>query len=123
MPEPIAEHLTSPQPSGEGASTAAAFEPAWALLVGGAAGAVGFFLFALFVGAKWAIAIAAAAAIVAFARRERIASFALLVAGALSAIALVPSTTALFIAALAFGAGLALAAREYARRHASALVP
>jgi hypothetical protein len=68
MSEPIEEHLTSRSPS---VATSAAPEPPWALLVGGTSGALWFFLFALLVGAKWAIAVAAAVAIVALVRRMR----------------------------------------------------
>jgi len=116
MSEPIAEHLTSPTPSGVSIT---ALEPPWTLIVGGVAGAIGFFLSAMFFGARWAIAAAVVAAIVALVKRVRSAAIAFVVAGALAAIGLAPSTIVLFFASLAFGAGLALAARAYARRHAN----
>ena len=119
MTEPIAEHLTCRTPTDASGASARALEPPWALSVGGIAGAICFFFFALLVGAKWAIAAAAVAAIVAFVKRVPIAASAFVVAGALSAIGSATSTTVLFIASLAFGAGLALAARAFARRHAS----
>jgi hypothetical protein len=102
-----------------GGATIAAAEPPWALTTGAIAGALCFFLFALLFGARWAIAVAVVAAITALAKRVRLAAIAFVVAGALSAIGLAPSVAALFIASLAFGAGLALATREFWRRHAS----
>jgi hypothetical protein len=122
MSEPSAEHLTSQMrtdANAAGRATMAAVEPPWALTAGGIAGALCFFLFALLFGARWAIGVAAVAAILALAKRMRLAAITLAVAGALSAIGLAPSVAALFIASLAFGAGLALAAREFWRRHAS----
>jgi hypothetical protein len=116
MTEPITEHLTSRTPSD---GSAAALEPPWALSVGGIAGATGFFLFAMFFGIRWAIVAAVVGAIVALVKREWSAAIAFVIAGALAAIGLAPSTTVLFFASLAFGAGLALAARVYARTHAS----
>lgn len=118
MTEPNKELLTSEMRSDANSAsraTIAAPEPPWALLVGGISGALWFFLFALLFGARWAIAVAAAAAIVALVRRMRIEAIAFVAAGALSAIGLVPSTTALFVASLAFGAGLATTARDAAR--------
>jgi hypothetical protein len=122
MSEPSAEHLTSqirPDANAAGGSSIASAEPPWALTTGGIGGALCFFLFALLFGARWAIAVAAVAAIVALAKRIRIAAIAFIVAGALSAVGRSPSPTVLFIASLAFGAGLVLAAREFWRRHAS----
>lgn len=119
MTEPIAEHLTSPTPSAAGAGLAA-LEPPWALSVGGIAGVVCFFLFAMLFGARWAIATAVVGAIVALAKHVRLAAIAFVAAGALAAIALAPSTIALFAASLAFGAGLAFAARAFAHRHSGA---
>jgi len=121
MTEPIAEHLTSRAPSDASSANTAALEPPWALSVGGVAGAICFFLFAMFVGAKWAVAATAVAAIVALVKRVPLAASVFVIAGVLSAIGSAPSTTMLFIASLAFGAGLALAARAYARRHASVM--
>jgi hypothetical protein len=117
MSETIAEHLTSPTPGDAGM---AALEPPWALSVGGIAGAVCFFLFAMLFGVKWAIAAAAVAAIVALVKREWIAAIAFVVAGVLALIGSAPSTALLFVASLAFGAGLVFAARAYARTHAAA---
>ena len=119
MTEPIAEHLTSRTPSDASGASARALEPPWALSVGGIAGTICFFLFAMFVGATWAIAAAVAAAVVALVKRVPIAASAFVIAGALSAIGAATSTTVLFMASLAFGAGLALASRAFARRHAS----
>ena len=119
MSDSIAEHLTSQPSSGASASEGSTFEPVWALVVGGLAGAVCFFLFALLFGARWALAVAAASAIVAFLRCARIAGIAFIAAAALAAIGAAPSTSFLFIGSLAFGAGLAVAARDYARAHAS----
>ena len=123
MSEPIAEHLTSHSPSAASASPPSTFEPAWALVVGGLAGAVWFFLSALLFGARWALAIAVIAAIVALMRRARIPTIAFVAAGALALIGSAPSTSILFIASLAFGGGLAVAAREYARARASGVAP
>jgi hypothetical protein len=117
MTEPIAEHLTSRAPASAVAASADVLEPPWALSLGGLAGAACFFLFAMLFGVRWAIAAAAAAALVALVKHERIGSISFVAAGALSAIALAPSTAALFIASLAFGGGLAFAARAYARTH------
>ncbi|HMI58194.1 MAG TPA: hypothetical protein VK511_09100, partial [Gemmatimonadaceae bacterium] len=53
-----------------------ALEPPWTLIVGGVAGAIGFFLSAMFFGARWAIAAAVVAAIVALVKRVRSAAIA-----------------------------------------------
>jgi hypothetical protein len=122
MSEPSAEHLTSQMRPGAhtaGGASIASVEPPWALIAGGIAGALCFFLFALLFGARWAIAVAVVAAIIAFAKRNRTAAIAFVVAAAISAMGLAPSVAVLFIASLVFGAGLALAAREFWRRHVS----
>jgi hypothetical protein len=124
MSDPSAEHLTSRTPSGALASAPATLEPTWALLVGSLAGAACFFLFALLFGARWAIAVAVVASIVALARRMRIGAVAFIAAAALAvlaAIGAVSPVSVLFVAGLLFGAALAIAARDYARAHGSAV--
>ncbi|MDQ2767016.1 MAG: hypothetical protein M3Y30_07645 [Gemmatimonadota bacterium] len=89
-------------------------EPVWALLTGGVAGALGFFLWALLFGARGAIVVAVVALIAALVKRMRTAAIAFVAGGALAAIGAATSTTVLFIASLTFGVGLALAARAIA---------
>jgi hypothetical protein len=87
-------------------------EPLAALVVGGIAGALTFALCVLFLGAAAGIAIALVAAVVTLARRRVIDASIFLAAAALCAASLLPSTLAVFVAALAFGAGLALVAHS-----------
>jgi hypothetical protein len=87
-------------------------EPLAALVVGAVAGALTFALCVLFIGAAAGITIALVAAVVMLARRRVIDASIFLAAAALCAASLLPSTLAVFVAALAFGAGLARVARS-----------
>src|SRR5665647_2298011 len=99
MNEPIPEQLTPPTS-----------EPGWALVAGGSLGAICFFLFALLFGATLAIAI-----VVSLVRGRRRTAIVFFAAGLSAALGHAPSTTALFISSLVFGAGLALVARDVVR--------
>jgi hypothetical protein len=94
------------------ASAGDAAEPLGALLIGGVFGAIGFALSALWFGAVVGIEIALVAAIIAFVRRARGPASIFVASAALCAIALLPSTIAIFAAGLCFGYGVALAARR-----------
>jgi hypothetical protein len=87
-------------------------EPLAALLVGGVFGTIGFALSALWLGAVVGIEIALVAATIAFVQRARGPALNFVAAGALCAIALLPSTIAIIAAALCFANGLMLAARR-----------
>jgi len=104
MNEPIPEQLTPPTS-----------EPGWALVAGGSLGAICFFLFALLFGATWAIATIAIAIVVSLVRGRRRTAIVFFAAGLSAALGHAPSTTALFISSLVFGAGLALVARDVVR--------
>jgi predicted lipid-binding transport protein (Tim44 family) len=91
--------------------SASALEPLWARIVGGLAGALGFALCVLLFGAPIGIAIAIAAALIAFVRRATVVAMLFAVAAAICAIALAGSTVAVFISSLAFGEALARSAR------------
>ncbi len=86
-------------------------EPLWARIVGGLAGALGFALCVLLFGALTGIAIAIVAALIAFVRRAPTVALLFAVAAVICAISLAPSTIAIFVSSLAFGEGLARAAR------------
>jgi len=104
MNEPIPEQLTPPTS-----------EPGWALVAGGSLGAICFFLFALLFGATWAIATIAIVIVVSLVRGRRRTAIVFFAAGLSAALGHAPSTTALFISSLVFGAGLALVARDVVR--------
>ena len=81
--------------------------PPWALLAGGALGAICFALCALFLGHVTGIAIGLVLAIVALARRAVQAAVLFVAAAALCGAGLfVAPATAIFAAALCFGGGL-----------------
>jgi hypothetical protein len=110
---------SDPPPPSAPAGAGDQLEPLGALLVGGVCGAIGFALCALWLGPMAGIVIALVAAIIAFARRAPGPASNFVAAAALCAIALMPSTIAIFAAALCFGYGVVLAARY--PRHAAAL--
>jgi uncharacterized membrane protein YccC len=90
-----------------------ALEPLWARIVGGLAGALGFALCVLLFGPRIGIAIAIAAALIAFVRRAPAVAMLFAVAAAICAIALAASTIAIFISAIAFGEALVRSARPH----------
>lgn len=81
------------------------------MTVGATFGAVAFALCALWLGPVAGLAIALASTLRALWRRHAWSALAFVVAGALSAAAFRPSTTLLLLAALVYGAGLALASK------------
>ena len=90
---------------------ASSAEPLPALIVGGAFGAIAFALCALWLGAAAGIVLALAAAVIALARRAWMTAIIFVAAAGLSAVALIPSTIAVFVAAISFGEGLTRVAR------------
>lgn len=82
-----------------------------ARIVGGAFGAIGFALCALWLGGSVGIVIALVAALVALAHRAWMTATIFVASAALSAVALTPSTIAVFVAAIFFGEGLTRVAR------------
>ena len=101
--------MTNPNPILE-ASTGES-EPLPALLVGALFGAIAFALCALWLGATVGIVIALVAALAALVRGAWMTAIIFVAAAALSAVALIPSTIAVFVAAISFGEGLARVAR------------
>jgi hypothetical protein len=101
--------MTNPVSTREGHASSA--EPLAALVVGGAFGAVAFALCALWIGATAGIVLALAAAVLALARRAWMTATVFVTAAALSAVALIPSTIAVYLAAISFGEGLTRVAR------------
>jgi|GEM_PF-4072618 hypothetical protein len=93
----------------------AAVEPASALAIGGVLGATTFFLFALLLGPRAAMAVAGIATVIAVLRRVPVAAIVFAAATALAAVALLSSTGALVGAAAAFGVALAILARSRMR--------
>ena len=91
--------------------SASSLEPLWARVVGGLAGALGFALCVLLFGPLTGIAIAVAAALIAFVRRAPAVAMLFAVAAAICAIALAASTIAIFVSSLAFGEALARSVR------------
>jgi len=83
-----------------------------AAVVGATAGAIAFALCTLWLGAPVGMLIALASTLHALARRHALAALTFVAAGTLPAFALRPSTTLVLVAALVYGAGLALASRR-----------
>jgi p-aminobenzoyl-glutamate transporter AbgT len=83
-----------------------------AAIVGATAGAIAFALCTLWLGAPVGIVIALASTLYALARRHPLAALTFVAAGTLAAFALRPSTALVLVAALVYGAGLALASRR-----------
>jgi hypothetical protein len=84
----------------------------FASFIGATAGAIAFALCTLWLGAPAGIVIALASTLHALARRHPLASLTFVTAGTLAALALRPSTTLVLVAALVYGAGLALVSRR-----------
>jgi len=93
----------------------AAVEPASALTIGGVLGATTFFLSALLLGPRGAMAVAGIATVIAVLRRVPGAAIVFAAATVLAAVALLPSTGALVAAAAAFGVALAILSRSRMR--------
>lgn len=93
----------------------AAVEPASALTIGGVLGATTFFLSALLLGPRGAVAIAGIATVIAVFRRVPGAALVFAAAAVLAAVGLLPSTGALVGSAAAFGVALAILARSRMR--------
>jgi uncharacterized membrane protein YccC len=93
--------------------SANSLEPLWARIVGGLAGALGFALCVFLFGPQIGIAIAIAAALIAFVRRAPAVAMLFAVSAAICAIALAPSTIAIFVSSLAFGEALVRSARPH----------
>jgi hypothetical protein len=93
--------------------SANSLEPLWARIVGGVAGALGVALCVLVFGPRIGIAIAIAAALIAFLRRAPAVAMYFAVAAAICAIVLAGSTIAIFVSSLAFGEALVRSARPH----------
>jgi ABC-type dipeptide/oligopeptide/nickel transport system permease subunit len=123
MTEPI---VGPPKAETNGAAAAAEeAEPLWALVIGAVFGAIGVLLCALWLGPMVAVAAALVAAAVAVMRRAYVGAAAFAAGAALASLAaraLLPSTFALFLSALAFGVGLAIATRERMQGRVRALL-
>ena len=102
--------LVSPKPP---ESSNSALEPLWARIVGRLAGALGFALCVFLFGPLVGIAIAIAAALIAFVRGAPAVAMLFAVAAAICAIALAPSTIAIFVSSLTFGEALGRSARPH----------